>query len=128
MAWYSKDYSYPIPRWKFPHRLKDENGKSYTGENAFNNRHELGWIDVASPPTIDDTQRLTWLGHVWHVADVTDEIIASKWENVRSVRNQRLADTDWTQEPVSNVVFNTDRQWFGETRSGAKQYSERPLL
>ena len=107
MAWYSKDYSYPIPRWKFPHRLKDENGKSYTGENAFNNRHELGWIDVPSPPTIDDTQRLTWLGHVWHVDDVTDEIIASKWENVRSVRNQSLADTDWTQEPASNVVFNT---------------------
>lgn len=25
---------------------------------------------------------------------------------------------------ASNVVFNTDRQWFGETRSGAKQYSE----
>jgi len=22
-----------------------------------------------------------------------------------------------------NVVFNTDRQWFGETRAGAKQYS-----
>lgn len=107
MAWYSKDYSYPVPRWKFPHRLKDENGKSYTGENAFDNRHKLGWIDVPSPPTIDDTQRLTWLGHVWHVADVTDEKIASKWEEVRSVRDNMLADTDWTQEPVSNVVFNT---------------------
>jgi hypothetical protein len=107
MAWYSKDYSYPIPRWKFPHRLKDENGKSYTGENAFNNRHKLGWIDVPRPPSISENERLTWLGHVWNVADVTDEIIASKWENVRSVRNQSLADTDWTQEPVSNVVFNT---------------------
>ena len=107
MAWYSKDYSYPVPRWRFPFRLKDENGKSYTGENAFNNRHKLGWIDVPTPPTIDDTQRLTWLGYVWHVTDETDNIIASKWENVRSVRNQNLADTDWTQEPVSNVVFNT---------------------
>ena len=107
MAWYSKDYSYPIPRWKFPHRLKDENGKSYTGENAFNNRHKLGWIDVPAPPAIGENERLTWLGHVWNVSDETDNIIASKWENVRSSRNLSLADTDWTQVPVSNVVFNT---------------------
>ena len=107
MAWYSKDYSYPIPRWKFPHRLKDENGKSYTGENAFDNRHKLGWIDVPSPPTIEDTEKLTWLGYVWNVTDNTDNIIASKWEEVRSIRDSNLADTDWTQEPVSNVVFNT---------------------
>ena len=107
MAWYSKDYSYPVPRWKFPHRLKDENGKSYTGENAFDNRHKLGWIDVPSPPTIEDTEKLTWLGYVWNVTDNTDNIIASKWEEVRSIRDSNLADTDWTQEPVSNVVFNT---------------------
>lgn len=107
MAWYSKDYSYPIPRWKFPHRLKDENGKSYTGENAFDNRHELGWIDVPSPPALEDNQRLTWLGYVWHVSDETDKVIASKWEQVRSIRDSNLTETDWTQEPVSNVVFNT---------------------
>ncbi len=107
MAWYSKDYSYPIPRWRFPHRLKDENGKSYTGENAFDNRHKLGWIDVPSPPVIGENQELTWLGHVWNVTDVTDKIIADKWKNTRTARDTMLADTDWTQEPVSNVVFNT---------------------
>ena len=107
MAWYSKDYSYPVPRWKFPHRLKDENGKSYTGENAFNNRHKLGWIDVPSPPTIGVNDRLTWLGHVWNVADVTDEIITKQWEDIRAGRDNELAQSDWTQEPVSNVVFNT---------------------
>ena len=107
MAWYSKDYSYPIQRWKFPHRLKDENGKSYTGENAFNNRHKLGWIDVPAPPAIGENERLTWLGHVWNVTDVTNENIANKWEGIRSTRDQILIDTDWTQVPVSNVVFNT---------------------
>ena len=107
MAWYSKDYSYPVPRWKFPHRLKDENGKSYTGENAFDNRHKLGWIDVPSPPTIDENQRLTWLGHVWHVADITDEKVAAQWAKIRAGRDNELAQSDWTQEPVSNVVFNT---------------------
>ena len=107
MAWYSKDYSYPIQRWKFPHRLKDENGKSYTGENAFDNRHKLGWIDVDAPPAVGENERLTWLGHVWHVADVTDENIANKWEGIRSTRDQILIDTDWTQVPVSDVVFNT---------------------
>ena len=107
MAWYSKDYSYPIPRWRFPHRLKDENGKSYTGENAFNNRHKLGWIDVPSPPPVTNTQRLAWLGYTWYAFDETDNVIASEWEKVRDNRNQYLADTDWTQEPVSNVVFNT---------------------
>ena len=107
MAWYSKDYSYPVPRWRFPHRLKDENGKSYTGENAFDNRHKLGWIDVPSPPIVDNNQELTWLGYVWNVTDVTDKNIANEWEKVRDDRNQYLEDTDWTQEPVSNVVFNT---------------------
>ena len=107
MAWYSKDYSYPIQRWKFPHRLKDENGKSYTGENAFDNRHKLGWIDVDAPPAVGENERLTWLGHVWHVADITNENIANKWESIRSTRDQILIDTDWTQVPVSNVVFNT---------------------
>ena len=107
MAWYSKDYSYPIPRWKFPHRLKDENGKSYTGENAFDNRHKLGWIDVPSPPTIEDTQKLIWLGHVWYVTDVTDEKIAAQWKDIRSGRDNELSKSDWTQIPVSNVVFNT---------------------
>ena len=107
MAWYSKDYSYPVPHWKFPHRLKDENGKSYTGENAFNNRHKLGWIDVPSPPVIDDNQELTWLGYVWNVTDVTDEKIAAQWEDIRSGRDNELAQSDWTQIPVSNVVFNT---------------------
>ena len=107
MAWYSKDYSYPVPRWRFPHRLKDENGKSYTGKNAFDNRHKLGWIDVPSPPTIEDTQKLIWLGYVWNVTDDTDNVIASKWENIRIVRDNELAQSDWTQEPVSNVVFNT---------------------
>ena len=107
MAWYSKDYSYPVPRWRFPHRLKDENGKSYTGENAFDNRHKLGWIDVPSPPIINQYQELTWLGHVWNVSDKTDDVIASKWEVIRAERDNKLAQSDWTQEPVSNVVFNT---------------------
>ena len=107
MAWYSKDYSYPVPRWKFPHRLKDENGKSYTGENAFDNRHKLGWIDVSPPPVIDENQVLTWLGHVWKITDVTEKKIEAQWADIRSGRDAMLADTDWTEVPVSNVVFNT---------------------
>ena len=107
MAWYSKDYSYPIQRWKFPHRLKDEKGKSYTAENAFNNRHKLGWIDVDEPPAVGVNERLTWLGNEWHVEDITEERIAAQWVDIRAGRNTELTDSDWTQEPVSNVVSNT---------------------
>ena len=107
MAWYSKDYSYPVPRWKFPHRLKDENGKSYTGENAFDNRHKLGWIDVPAPPVIGENQEVTWLGHVWNITDVTEKKIEAQWADIRSGRDNELAQSDWTQIPASNVVFNT---------------------
>ena len=107
MAWYSKDSSYPIQHWKFPHRLKDENGKSYTGENAFNNRHKLGWIDVDEPPAVGVNERLRWLGNEWHVEDITEERIAAQWVDIRAGRNTELTDSDWTQEPVSNVVSNT---------------------
>ena len=107
MAWYSKDYSYPVPRWKFPHRLKDENGKSYTGENAFDNRHKLGWIDVPPPPVIDNNQEVTWLGHVWNITDVTEKKIEAQLADIRSGRDNELAQSDWTQIPASNVVFNT---------------------
>ena len=106
MAWYSKDSSYPIQHWKFPHRLKDENGKSYTGENAFNNRHKLGWIDVDEPPAVGVNERLRWLGNEWLVEDITNEKIHAQWADIRAGRDNELSQTDWTQEPVSNVVIN----------------------
>ena len=112
MAWYTKDYSYPVPRWKFPFRLKDENGKSYTGENAFNNRAKLGWTDVDAPPTIDpDTERMYWRGDAWMVDPIPEsEFLAANtaaWVRIRSARDEYLLNTDWTQMPVSGVVINT---------------------
>ena len=112
MAWYTKDYSYPVPRWKFPFRLKDENGKSYTGENAFNNRAKLGWIDVDAPPTIDpDTQRMYWSGVEWVVHAIPEsEFLAANtayWVTIRSSRDDMLKSSDWSQMPVSDVVINT---------------------
>lgn len=112
MAWYTKDYSYPVPRWKFPFRLKDENGKSYTGENAFNNRAKLGWIDVGAPPTIDSsTQRMYWSGVEWVVYSIPEsEFLAANtaaWVRVREARDFDLQASDWTQMPASGVVINT---------------------
>jgi hypothetical protein len=112
MAWYTKDYSYPVPRWKFPFRLKDENGKSYTGENAFNNRAKLGWIDVDNPPTIEsDTQRMYWSGVEWVVHAIPEsEFLAANtayWVTIRSSRDDMLKSSDWSQMPVSDVVINT---------------------
>ena len=112
MAWYTKDYSYPVPRWKFPFRLKDENGKSYTGENAFNNRAKLGWIDVDAPPTIDpDTQRMYWRGDAWMIDPIPEsEFLAANtaaWVRIREERDDMLQSSDWSQMPVSGVVINT---------------------
>jgi len=112
MAWYTKDYSYPVPRWKFPFRLKDENGKSYTGENAFNNRAKLGWIDVDAPSTIDpDTQKMYWSGVDWVVYPIPEsELLAANtaaWAAVREARDFDLQASDWSQMPVSDVVINT---------------------
>jgi len=112
MAWYTKDYSYPVPRWKFPFRLKDENGKSYTGENAFNNRAKLGWIDVDAPPTFDSTtERMYWRGDAWMVDPIPEsEFLAANtaaWVRIREARDEALQSSDWTQMPVSGVVINT---------------------
>ena len=112
MAWYSKDYSYPVPRGNFPHRLKDENGKSYTGENAFNNRHKLGWVDVPNPPDQFNyaTHELIWLGNVWAVNERSpseaEQANAEFWESVRQARDSVLYTTDWTQVVSSNTVIN----------------------
>jgi hypothetical protein len=112
MAWYTKDYSYPVPRWKFPFRLKDENGKSYTGENAFNNRAKLGWIDVDNPPQYDErTQRMYWSGVEWVVDPIPESEFqaanTAAWVKIRSLRDEDLLNTDWTQMPVSGLVINT---------------------
>jgi len=112
MAWYTKDYSYPVPRWKFPFRLKDENGKSYTGENAFNNRAKLGWIDVDAPPTFDSaTERMYWSGVEWVVYPIPEDEFrtanTAAWVRIREERDKDLLNTDWTQMPVSGVVINT---------------------
>ena len=116
MAWYTKDYSYPVPRWKFPLRLKDENGKSYTGKNAFNNRAKLGWIDVEAPPLYDGaTERMYWRGDAWVVDPIPEsELLAANiaantaaWVRIREVRDFDLLNTDWTQMPASGVVINT---------------------
>ena len=114
MAWYTKDYSYPVPRWKFPFRLKDENGKSYTGENAFNNRAKLGWIDVDAPPTFDSTtERMYWSGVEWVVYPIPEsELLAANiaantanWVRIRSIRDDMLQNSDWTQIKISETEF-----------------------
>lgn len=108
--WYSKDYSYPIPRWKFPFRLKDGNGKSYTHENAFNNRAKLGWVDVSSPPPIHvEKENLNWENGEWVVtpksAEELDEPNKKMWVDIRNRRNHILLETDWSQIPISNTEF-----------------------
>ena len=125
MAWYTKDYSYPVPRWKFPFRLKDENGKSYTGENAFNNRAKLGWIDVDAPPTFDSTaERMYWSGVEWVVYSIPEsEFLAANtaaWVRIREARDIDLQFSDWSQIKISETEFgyannvidaNTSTQW-----------------
>ena len=107
MAWYSKDYSYPVNRESFPHRLKDENGKSYTGENAFNNRHKLGWIDVPNPPEYDPANlELVWLGHQWYVTHRSKTEEDNFWETIRQSRDKFLLQSDWTQVKSSNTFIN----------------------
>lgn len=110
MAWYTKDYSYPVPKWKFPFRLKDENGKSYTGENAFNNRAKLGWIDVDAPPTFDsNTQIMYWTGVMWHVSDIPESVFlaanTAAWATVREARDFDLQASDWSQIKISETEF-----------------------
>ena len=75
---YSKDQAYPVTRAKFPHQIL-VNGISYTGENAFNNRIDFGWIDVSDRPEYNSsTQRVSWKPNVraqtfWEIINKTDE-------------------------------------------------------
>lgn len=42
---------------------------------------------------------------VWEVQDYTAENIASQWSSIRSIRNQMLKDSDWTQ--IQDVPVDT---------------------
>lgn len=81
--------------------------------------HEVYKVTDIPAPTYDSkTQRLTnsphhvngaWL-QVWNVENLPDDQASN---NVRSERNSRLADCDWTQlpdAPVDTTVWATYRQ------------------
>ena len=58
---YSKNGEYPVD--KIPFRIRDGKGKTYTNENAYLNRHKVGYIDVDDPPVYNaDTHSLEWDG------------------------------------------------------------------
>lgn len=114
MTMYSKDQAYPVTRAKFPHQIL-VNGISYTGENAFNNRIDFGWIDVSDRPEYNSsTQRVSWKPNVraqtfWEIINKTDEEKEEEesavWAIHRITRDQLLTDSDWSQIKRSDTEF-----------------------
>ena len=78
-------------------------------KQAFADLEQL--IPVATPPTLTDGQTIDW--HEGSVVDgkwvrftVRDKTTDEKMGEIRSTRNQLLADTDWTG--LSDVTMSDD--------------------
>lgn len=94
---------------------------------------DYAWVECVAPPAFNPhTQRVTqkppeyrngqWF-MVWQVASNPEVEIAEMAEHVRKDRNQRLAESDWTQladAPVDNAAWATYRQALRDISAQAK--------
>jgi hypothetical protein len=116
MAMYSKNGDYPITRDRFPHLLKDSDGKDYTAEHAFDNRGIFGWWDVTDEPVIDNNQVFTWKPNQkaqtwWEIRTKTPEELYESWRPGRKRRNRLLIESDWSQ--LIHEAAGDSIRWIG---------------
>lgn len=105
-----------------------------------NNKSLAEWgvfpVKPTQPPDVDHTKNVIeklpvninneWV-QTWEVVNATEEEInerVNSWaENIRSERNQKLIDSDWTQIPDSTVDKDAWRIYRQELRDITKQPS-----
>lgn len=98
---YSIRGQYPIS--VLPHRIRLLDGSTRTDSSTFTSTDltNAGITTVSDPPTYDqNTHKLTWnkTDIDWEVVSLTEDevqqIVNSKWENVRENRNRLLFKVD----------------------------------
>ena len=118
-----KQYPYSLwqlkaanPLTSFPDQANDEMLAAYGVQRVFNATQpqltDTQVLEEGTPVIVDDR----WT-QVWSVRDMTQDEIdsrnAAQAASVRAERNQKLADTDWTQvadAPVDKAAWATYRQ------------------
>lgn len=73
------------------------------------------------PPTYDHLHTVKWTGSQWKIVDAIVDVSADK--NVRSLRNNLLADTDWTQLPDAPLT-EAQRAEFTEYRKALRDITK----
>ena len=68
--------------------------------------HDQKAVSESAPTLVDDIWTLGWT-----VRDLTTEETAQEAKNVRSNRDELLADSDWTQIPDSPLDDSTKASW-----------------
>lgn len=103
-----------------PFRVKLSDGTTRTDPATFT-QAELevwGYTGPFTPPTFDNlTEVLEWSGSEYSVRPMTTEerqvVLDAQWSDIRSERNRRLQESDWTQlqdSPADKPAWATYRQ------------------
>ena len=104
---YSLNQEWPQP---LPFRVKLPHGSTRTDPATFSSDELSAWGydgPHSLPPHDDRTEILEWSGTAFSVRPMTTEerqvVLYQQWAAVRTQRNQRLAECDWTQLPDAPV-------------------------
>jgi hypothetical protein len=114
---YSLNQAWPQ---ELPFRITLDDGTTRTDPSTFT-PEELNLWGFSGPFTRPEhdrfTQVLEWTGTAYNVRPMTDEerqaVLDEKWSEVRRLRNELLANSDWTQlpdSPADKALWATYRQ------------------
>jgi len=94
MILYSHNGAYPCP---LPNRIVLSNGQSRTDRSTFTPEEiaDAGWVAVSDPPPIIYPNKLDWDGFAWVSRAPNAVEIELRWIEVRRIRDNRLAQTDF---------------------------------
>lgn len=77
---------------------------------------EFKVAEEGTPVWENDDIRGDFITQVWNVRDMTEEeksvVISQKWQEIRSIRDNKLLRSDWTQIPNSPISEEKKQEWF----------------
>lgn len=90
---YSHNGKYPK---EIPYRITLSNGYTRTDPSTFtiDELLDAGYILVENPPLYSYPNKLIWNGTNWEIVNLTDEEIYKSWDDVRTIRNKLLQESD----------------------------------
>jgi hypothetical protein len=129
---YSLDGAWPDA---LPFRVRLPEGSTRTDPATFTSAELSAWgyTGPFTPPAFDNrTEVLEWTGSEYEVRPMTSEerqvVLDTQWSDVRSDRNRRLINSDWTQLPDAPVDKTAWAAYRQELRDVTKQTDPFDIL